>query len=136
MADDAHGIITTTDKNIQIWKRKKLIKSLETARGNGRGSMISLIVPPRDTIARLTQMLRYEFATASTYQNTVIRESALRAITSAQQRLDHFNIVPHNGLVLYTGTTLTHDGGQQNDVTVDFEPFTPINDFLYICSDK
>ena len=33
------------DKNVEIWKVKKLIKSLELARGNGT-SMISLIIPP------------------------------------------------------------------------------------------
>jgi peptide subunit release factor 1 (eRF1) len=31
------------DKNIEIWKVKKLIKRLESARGNGT-SMISLII--------------------------------------------------------------------------------------------
>ena len=31
------------EKNIEIWKVKKLIKRLETARGNGT-SMISLII--------------------------------------------------------------------------------------------
>ena len=36
---------TTADKNVEIWKVKKLIKSLEAARGNGT-SMISLIIPP------------------------------------------------------------------------------------------
>lgn len=35
-----------TDKNIEVWKIKKLIKALESARGNGT-SMISLIMPPR-----------------------------------------------------------------------------------------
>jgi peptide chain release factor subunit 1 len=32
------------DQNVQMWKVKKLIKSLEAARGNGT-SMISLILP-------------------------------------------------------------------------------------------
>jgi len=31
------------EKNVEIWKVKKLIKSLEAARGNGT-SMISLII--------------------------------------------------------------------------------------------
>jgi hypothetical protein len=38
-----------TDKNIEIWKIKKLIKALESARGNGT-SMISLIMPPRSVV--------------------------------------------------------------------------------------
>ena len=37
------------DKNVEIWKVKKLIKSLEAARGNGT-SMISLIIPPGQTL--------------------------------------------------------------------------------------
>jgi peptide chain release factor subunit 1 len=32
------------DQNVEIWKVKKLIKQLESARGNGT-SMISLILP-------------------------------------------------------------------------------------------
>lgn len=36
---------TASDKNVEIWKVKKLIKSLQLARGNGT-SMISLIIPP------------------------------------------------------------------------------------------
>lgn len=37
------------EKNIEIWKVKKLIKSLEMARGNGT-SMISLII--RESLIR------------------------------------------------------------------------------------
>jgi peptide chain release factor subunit 1 len=40
------------DTNVEIWKIKKLIKRLQDARGNGT-SMISLIVPPKDQIARV-----------------------------------------------------------------------------------
>ena len=39
------------EKNIEIWKVKKLIKRLEAARGNGT-SMISLIIPPKDQVSR------------------------------------------------------------------------------------
>ena len=40
---------TASDKNVEIWKVKKLIKSLQKARGNGT-SMISLIIPPGDQV--------------------------------------------------------------------------------------
>lgn len=42
------------EKNIEIWKVKKLIKRLEAARGNGT-SMISLII--RKTVPRFPTML-------------------------------------------------------------------------------
>ena len=72
-----------TDRNIEIWKIKKLIKALESARGNGT-SMISLIMPPRDQIARVAKMLGDEYGTASNTKSRVNRQSVLAAITSAQ----------------------------------------------------
>lgn len=68
------------EKNIEIWKIKKLIKRLEAARGNGT-SMISLIIrkyrvflktgiwwvantgtlAPKDQVSRAAKMLAEEF---------------------------------------------------------------------------
>jgi len=122
------------DKNIEIWKVKKLIKGLDAARGNGT-SMISLIMPPRDQVSRVTKMLGDEYGTASNIKSRVNRQSVLAAITSAQQRLKLYNRVPPNGLVLYTGTIVT-DEGKEKKVTFDFEPFRPINASLYLCDNK
>lgn len=44
----ADTTVEAADKNVEIWKVKKLIKSLEAARGNGT-SMISLIIPPGES---------------------------------------------------------------------------------------
>ncbi|CAN8293873.1 unnamed protein product [Cochlearia groenlandica] len=122
------------DTNIEIWKIKKLIKGLEAARGNGT-SMISLIMPPRDQVSRVTKMLGDEYGTASNIKSRVNRQSVLSAITSAQQRLKLYNKVPTNGLVLYTGT-IVNDDGKEKKVTFDFEPFRPINASLYLCDNK
>ncbi|KAJ1697151.1 hypothetical protein LUZ63_005663 [Rhynchospora breviuscula] len=123
-----------SDRNIEMWKIKKLIKALESARGNGT-SMISLIMPPRDQVARVTKMLGDEYGTASNIKSRVNRQSVLGAITSAQQRLKLYNKVPPNGLVLYTGTVVNEDG-KEKKVTIDFEPFKPINVSLYLCDNK
>ena len=64
------------EKNIEIWKVKKLIKRLEAARGNGT-SMISLIIrefyvpftrgllltisAPKDQVSRAAKMLAEEY---------------------------------------------------------------------------
>ncbi|PRQ22757.1 putative 50S ribosomal protein L30e [Rosa chinensis] len=123
-----------TDKNIEIWKIKKQIKELEAARGNVT-SMISLIIPPRDQISRVTKMLGEEFGTASNIKSRVNRQSVLGAITSAQERLKRYNKVPPNGLALYTGTIVTDDGKEKKK-TVAIEPFRPINASLYLCDNK
>lgn len=122
------------DRNVEIWKIKKLIKGLEMARGNGT-SMISLIIPPRDQIARVAKMLADEYGTASNIKSRVNRLSVLGAITSVQGRLKLYTKVPPNGLVVYCGTILT-DEGKEKKVNIDFEPFKPINTSLYLCDNK
>ncbi|XP_064630298.1 eukaryotic peptide chain release factor subunit 1 [Lineus longissimus] len=125
---------SNADKNVEMWKIKKLIKSLEAARGNGT-SMISLIIPPKDQISRVAKMLADEFGTASNIKSRVNRLSVLGAITSVQQRLKLYSKVPPNGLVIYCGTIVT-DEGKEKKVNIDFEPFRPINTSLYLCDNK
>jgi peptide chain release factor subunit 1 len=125
---------TSAEKNVELWKMRKLIQSLDAARGNGT-SMISLIIPPKDQISRINQKLAEEFGTATNIKSRVNRQSVLSAITSTQNRLKLYNRVPTNGLVIYCGTVLTEDG-KEKLVNIDFEPFRPINTSLYLCDNK
>lgn len=131
MSDKAQA---ETDKQIEMFKVKKLIKNLQAARGNGT-SMISLIIPPGDQISRVNKMLSDEYGTASNIKSRVNRLSVLGAITSTQQRLKLYNKCPKNGLVIYCGTVITEDGKERR-VNIDFEPFKPINTSLYLCDNK
>ena len=58
------------EKQVEMWKVKKLIKSLTAARGNGT-SMISLVIPPKDQISRVAKMLADEYGTASNIKSRV-----------------------------------------------------------------
>ena len=82
--DDSTGCLDAQDKQVEIWKVKKLVKSLTLARGNGT-SMISLVIPPRDQISRVAKMLADEYGTASNIKSRVNRLSVLGAITSANR---------------------------------------------------
>jgi len=128
------GEPTQADRNVEIWRVKRLIRKLTTARGNGT-SMISLVMPPKDQIARVSRMLADEYGTASNIKSRVNRLSVLSAITSVQQRLKLYNKMPGNGLVVYCGTIIT-DEGKEKKVNIDFEPFKPINTSLYLCDNK
>jgi peptide chain release factor subunit 1 len=97
--------------------------------------MISLIIPPKDQVSRVNKMLTDEYGTASNIKSRVNRLSVLGAITSTQQKLKLYNRVPDNGLVLYCGIILTDDGKEKR-VSIDFEPFKPINTSLYLCDNK
>ncbi|KAG7813691.1 hypothetical protein KL921_001237 [Ogataea angusta] len=122
------------EKNVQMWKVKKLIKSLEKARGNGT-SMISLIIPPKGQIPMIQKMLTDEYGTASNIKSRVNRLSVLSAITSTQQKLKLYSSVPKNGLVIYCGEVITEQG-KEKKLTIGFEPFKPINTSLYLCDNK
>lgn len=97
--------------------------------------MISLIIPPKDQISRVSKMLADELGTASNIKSRVNRLSVLGAITSVQHRLKLYTKVPPNGLVVYCGTIVTEEG-KEKKVNIDFEPFKPINTSLYLCDNK
>lgn len=125
---------TAEDVEVERWRMKKVLKSLENARGNGT-SMISLILPPKDQISRASKLLGEEYGTASNIKSRVNRLSVLGAITSAQQRLKLFTRLPENGLAIYTGTVLGDDG-KERKVCIDIEPVKPINTSLYLCDSR
>ncbi|CAG2174036.1 unnamed protein product, partial [Oppiella nova] len=117
-----------------IWKLKKLIKSLESARGNGT-SMISLILPANGQICRASKMLVDEMGTAANIKSRVNRQSVQSAIASVQQRLKLYPRMPANGLVIYCGTLVTEEG-KDKKVNIDLEPFKPIHRSLYMCDNR
>merc|ERR1719271_1619913 len=80
-------------------------------------------------------MLTEEYGTASCIKSRVNRLSVLSAITSTQQRLKHYNRTPPHGLIVFCGEVLTEDG-KEKKLTVDFEPFKPMNTSLYMCDNR
>jgi peptide chain release factor subunit 1 len=123
------------DSQVEIWKIRKLIKSLQSARGSGT-SMISLIIPADGNIPSVTKMLTTEAGTASNVKSRVNRLSIMSAITSVQVRLKTYNCrLPKNGLAIYCGTIVTEEG-KEKKITIDFEPFRPVKRFLYHCDNR
>merc|ERR1719436_1868051 len=80
-------------------------------------------------------MLNEEYGTASCIKSRTTKLSVLGAITSTQQRLKLYNKTPPNGLIVYCGEIITEDG-KEKKVTIDFEPFKPINTTMYLCDNK
>ena len=75
-----------------MWKVKKLIKSLQAARGNGT-SMISLIIPPKDQVSRIGKMLADEYGTASNIKSRVNRLSVLGKLLTTNYIFDLIKII-------------------------------------------
>lgn len=60
------------DRQVEMWKIRKLIKSLDAARGSTGGtSMITLNLPPRDQISKTSKMLTEEYGAAACIKSRV-----------------------------------------------------------------
>lgn len=131
MAEYNHNDNNDQDDNeIQLWKMRRIINSLNNLRGNGT-SMISLVIPGGDLVCRYQAMLTNELGAASNIKSRVNRLSVIEAITSAQQKLKLYTKAPPNGLIIYTGNIVT-DTGKEKKVSIDFEPFKPVSKY-YKC---
>jgi peptide chain release factor subunit 1 len=122
------------DATLEQFKVRRLIKMLDAARGNGT-SAITLILNAKQDINLTNKMLTEEYGTASCIKSRVNRLSVLSAITSTQQRLKHYNRTPPHGLIVFCGEVLTEDN-KEKKLTVDFEPFKPMNTSLYMCDNR
>lgn len=116
--------------NIEKWKMKRLIKFLESIKGNGT-SMITLIIPKGSQITFASQMLTTELSTASNIKSRVNRLSVLSAIKAAQEKLKKYNRTPENGLIILCGTAMIEN--KEKKISIDLEPFKPVNTSLYMC---
>ncbi|AFN82966.1 peptide chain release factor subunit 1 [Encephalitozoon romaleae SJ-2008] len=119
---------------VEMWRMKKLLRGLRDSRGNGT-SMISIIIPPKDQISRVSKMLTDEYGTASNIKSRVNRLSVLGAITSAQSKLKQYSKTPPNGLGIFVGTVLMEQN-KEKKVSVGVEPIKPVNTSLYMCDSK
>jgi len=120
------------DMEIQQFKVKRLVKYLESVKGEGT-SMISVIIPPGKKIADMQKQLVDQFGNAENIKDRVNRQSVQGGITSAKEKLKSYNRVPKNGLLIYAGTVLSDDGKQQKKLVIDLEPHKPINTTMYYC---
>lgn len=64
----------TDDAQIEKWKVKRLIKSLDEAKGNGT-SVVSLYIPPKEPIMKTISFLNSEFAGAASIKSAQTRKS-------------------------------------------------------------
>lgn len=120
------------EEELELWRTKRLINKLAKLRGaNGGTSVITLILPPTEQIAKVNAMLTNEYGTASNIKSRVNRLSVLSAITSAQQKLKLFARPPPKGLVILSGEVDAN--GASKKICLAFEPPRKTTTYLYMC---
>lgn len=118
-------------RNIEMYKLKRLITKLENMKGLGT-SMITLIINYKDQISPYMRMLTEEVGKATNIKSRVTRQNVTDALTSAIEKLKGYNKTPTNGLVIYAGLA-SDDGSTEKMVKIDLIPYKPINTSLYRC---
>ena len=119
------------ERNLEMFRLKKLIQDLDQMRGLGT-SMITLIINYKDQINQFSKMLVDEVGKASNIKSRVTRQNVTDALTSTMEKLRLYNKTPKNGLVIYCGLVQMPLGGEKM-IKIDLEPFKPINTSLYRC---
>lgn len=123
------------EKHIEMWKVKRMIKKLDNTKGNGT-SMVSLYIPAKDPLAKISQMLTQELSGAESIKSRQTRQSVLSAITSTKEKLKLYKQTPPNGLILFCGVVQLEDGKSDKKITIDLEPFKPQTVFTYKCQNR
>ena len=119
---------------IQLFKIKRLIKVLRDAHGDGT-SMISILIPPHDSIPKMRQKLIDEASTASNIKNRVNRQSVESAITSSLAKLNLYHQTPTNGLCLFCGNIIDKNG-KEKKLLLDLNHHVLFNNlFIYVIDD-
>lgn len=118
-------------KNIDMFKLKRLINKLDNLKGLGT-SMITLIINSKDQISPSMRMLTEEVGKATNIKSRVTRQNVTDALTSTIEKLKLYNKTPPNGLVIFAGLA-SEDGSGERMIKIDLVPYKPINTSLYRC---
>jgi len=104
-------------------------------------------MPAKENFNKISEMLTSELSAAAGIKSKQTRTSVCAAITSTKEsklkivmftkiaclELKLYKQVPPNGLVLFCGVVEVGDGKSEKKITIDLEPFKPINTFSYRC---
>lgn len=122
------------DNSVEIFRMKRLFKRLEKAKISG--SVVSIIIPPKKSVAEVTRTLVDEIGKAANIKDKNNRITVVDAQNSARERLKLYQRAPDNGLVLFCGKIMDEGATTEKKLICDFEPFKPINLSIYSCDSK
>lgn len=116
-------------EGVHLGKIKQLIQHLNAAYGSC-ASLVSLILPPTESIPHMDQRLARELALASSILPRWHRIAKMGAITAATQMLRGHSELPPNGLIIYCGE-ITHANGREDQIKLQFEPHKKVEEIEY-----
>jgi peptide chain release factor subunit 1 len=111
---------------------RKVIEELDEYEGSGT-QLVTIYVPSDTRISEVVQHVTQEHSEASNIKSKQTRTNVQDALSSIKARLQYYDTVPENGLVLFSGA-VDAGGGQTDMITEVLEnPPDPIQSFRYHC---
>lgn len=121
---------TQSDASVQLYRMQRALDELSSIRGQST-SMISLYMPPRTPMSRLSGLITEAKSSAACIKKTKNRKSVLDALASIESRTKNMREFPANGSVIFCGTY--QDGDKDRRVFTMIEPIKPVQQFSYTC---
>ena len=118
------------ERNLEIFKFKRLIKNLDQMNGISQ-SMITLIINCKDDINKFSKIIENEIEKVSNTESKVDRQNIINTLKNTFQTLSIYNKTPKKGLIIYCGL-IKMSTGEEKMIKINLEPFKPINNSLYI----
>jgi peptide chain release factor subunit 1 len=125
-----HASTEQADASVQLYRMQRALDELSSIRGQST-SMISLYMPPRTPMSRLSNLITEAKSSASCIKKTKNRKSVLDALASIEARTKNIREIPANGSVIFCGTY--QDGDKDRRVFTMLEPIKPVQQFSYTC---
>ena len=98
--------------------------------------MVTLVIPPKETIQQITAFLNMENAEAANIKSKQTRTSVQSAITSTREKLKLYKFTPDNGLIIFCRQILMDDNKTEKKMTLDIIPFRAVQSFDYSCQNR
>lgn len=98
--------------------------------------MVTLVIPPKETLQQTMAFLNSEYAQAANIKSKQTMTSVQTAITSTREKLKLYKSTPDNGLVIFCGQILMEDNKTERKVIYDIVPFRPVQSGLYRCQNR
>lgn len=107
---------------------RRLVKQLSGLKStNNSTSLVSLYIPTNTKLIDVSKMISSEITKANNVKCRVTRQNTSKALQSISTHLKSLNIIPTNGLIIFTGQT------SDNYINRCIEPSKPVNKFIYRC---
>lgn len=119
------------DQSVALYRMQRALEELSSIRGQST-SMISLYIPPRTPMSKLTTILADAKSSASCIKKPKNRKSVLDALASIDARTKNMREFPNNGAVIFAGTAQL-EGDKERRVFTMMEPIKPVTQFSYTC---